>query len=154
MDYQALKDEIQNDPEALGYAQHLPDDHVTVAVLLNGDDPAGATFYEQIGSSKAARIAAESGAYAAIKADAENASSSTQSKSMAAIDTLRKSGEDFALQLPKMRQMLQDLVDNDVLTAEQRSAFLTASERPASRAEAVLGKGTTIDHTDVTQAFS
>jgi hypothetical protein len=154
MDYTALADEINNDPQAMGYDQHLPEDHVSVAELLGQDDPAQTVVYESLSSEKATRIAAEVDAYAPIKADAEDASSSTQSSSLAAMDTLRKQGADFALQLQSMRDMLQALVDNEVLTDSQRSAFISASKRTARREEAVLGKGTTVSAQDVTKALS
>jgi len=154
MDYQSLADEISNDPEGMGYGQHLPKDHVSVANLLGQDDPAQAVVYESLSSEKATRIAAEVDAYGAIKADAEDPSSPTQSSSLAAMDTLRKAGADFALHLQSMRDMLQALVDNSVLTDSQRSAFISASKRPARREEAVLGKGTTVSPQDVTQALS
>jgi hypothetical protein len=93
-------------------------------------------------------------AYGAIKADAEDPDSPTQSSSLAAMDTLRKGSADFALHLESMRDMLQALVDNSVLTDSQRSAFISASKRTARREEAVLGKGTTVSAQDVTQALS
>jgi len=154
MDYQALADEINNDPQSMGYGQHLPEDHVSVADLLGQDDPAQAVVYESLSSEKATRIAAEVDAYGAIKADAEDPSSPTQSSSLAAMDTLRKAGADFALHLQSMRDMLQALVDNSVLTDSQRSAFLSESKRTARREEAVLGKGTTVSPQDVTKAIS
>lgn len=154
MDYTALADEINSDPQGMGYSAHLPDDHVSVADLLRNEDPAGMVVYESLTSEKATRIAAETDAYGAIKADAENTDSPTQSQSLAAMDTLRKSGADFALQLESMRDMLQGLVDNSVITATQRDAFLSASKRPARREEAVLGKGTSVTPQDVTQAIS
>jgi len=154
MDYTALADEINNDPQSMGYGQHLPGDHVSVANLLGEDDPAQAVVYESLSSEKATRIAAEVDAYGAIKADAEDPSSPTQSSSLAAMDTLRKAGADFALHLQSMRDMLQALVDNSVLTDSQRSAFISASKRTARREEAVLGKGTTVSAQDVTQALS
>jgi hypothetical protein len=154
MDYTALADEINNDPEDMGYSTYLPEDHVSVAELLGQDDPAGAVVYESLSSEKATRIAAEVDAYAPIKADAEDPSSPTQSSSLAAMDTLRKAGADFALHLQSMRDMLQALVENGVLTDSQRSAFISASKRTARREEAVLGKGTTVSAQDVTQALS
>jgi len=154
MDYQALADEINNDPQGMGYSAHLPDDHVSVAELLGQDDPAQAVVYESLSSEKATRIAAEVDCYGAIKADAEDPSSPTQSQSLAAMDTLRKAGADFALQLQSMRDMLTALVNNGVLTDSQRSAFISASKRTARREEAVLGKGTTVSPQDVTQALS
>lgn len=154
MDYTVLADEINDDPEGMGYSVHLPEDHVTVAALLGQEDPAGAVVYESLSSEKATRIAAEVDAYAPIKADAENASSSTQSSSLAAMDTLRKGSADFALHLQSMRDMLQALVDNSVLTDSQRSAFISASKRTARREEALLGKGTTVSAQDVTKALN
>jgi len=154
MDYQDLADEINNDPEGMGYGQHLPEDHVSVAELLGQDDPAQTVVYESLSSEKATRIAAEVDCYGAIKADAEDPSSPTQSSSLAAMDTLRKGSADFALHLQSMRDMLQALVNNSVLTDSQRSAFISASKRLARREEAVLGKGTTVSAQDVTQALS
>ena len=154
MDYSALEDEINNDPQSMGYGQHLPEDHVSVADLLGQDDPAQAVVYESLSSERATRIAAEVDAYAPIKADAEDPSSPTQSSSLAAMDTLRKGSADFALQLKSMRDMLGALVNNGVLTDSQRSAFISASKRTARREEAVLGKGTTVSAQDVTQALS
>jgi len=154
MDYTALADEINNDPQAIGYSTHLPDDHVSVADLLGQDDPAQTVVYESLSSEKATRIAAEVDAYAPIKADAEDPNSPTQSSSLAAMDTLRKGSADFALQLQGMRDMLQALVDNGVLTPEQKSAFIGESKRTARREEAVLGKGTTVSPQDVTKALS
>jgi hypothetical protein len=154
MDYTTLANEINNDPLAMGYSTHLPDDHVSVAELLGQDDPAGAVVYESLSSEKATRIAAEVDAYAPIKADAEDGTSSTQSQSLAAMDTLRKAGADFALQLQSMRDMLTALVNNGVLTTTQKDAFISASQRTARREEAVLGKGTTVSAQDVTKALS
>jgi hypothetical protein len=154
MDYQALADEINNDPEGMGYGQHLPEDHVSVATLLGQDDPAQTVVYESLSSEKATRIAAEVDCYGAIKADAENPSSPTQSSSLAAMDTLRKGSADFALQLQSMRDMLGALVDNGVLTDSQRSAFISASKRTARREEAVLGKGMNVTAQDVTKALN
>jgi len=154
MDYQALADEINNDPQAMGYGQHLPEDHVSVADLLGQGDPAQTVVYESLSSEKATRIAAEVDAYAPIKADAEDPNSTTQSSSLAAMDTLRKAGADFALQLQSMRDMLQALADNGVLTTTQKDAFINASKRPARREEAVLGKGTTVLPQDVTKALN
>lgn len=154
MDYTALATEINSDPQGMGYSAHLPEDHVSVANLLGQDDPAGAVVYERLTSEKATRIAAEVDAYGAIKADAEDPSSPTQSSSLAAMDTLRKAGADFALHLQSMRDMLQALVDNSVLTDSQRSAFISESKRTARREEAVLGKGTNVTAQDVTKALS
>jgi hypothetical protein len=154
MDYTALADEINNDPQGMGYSAHLPEDHVSVADLLGQEDPAQTVVYESLSSAKATRIAAEVDAYAPIKADAEEPSSATQSSSLGAMDTLRKAGADFALQLQSMRDMLQALVDNGVLTDSQRSAFISASKRTARREEAVLGKGTTVSPQDVTKALN
>jgi len=121
---------------------------------LGQDDPAGAVVYESLSSEKATRIAAEVDAYGAIKADAEDPSSPTQSSSLAAMDTLRKGSADFALQLKSMRDMLGALVNNGVLTTTQKDAFISASKRVARREEAVLGKGTTVSPQDVTKALS
>jgi hypothetical protein len=154
MNYSALKGEINNDPESMGYSAHLPEDHVSVADLLGQDDPAQTVVYESLSSEKATRIAAEVDAYAPIKADAEDPNSSTQSSSLAVMDTLRKAGADFALQLQSMRDMLQALVDNSVLTDTQRDAFISESKRTARREEAVLGKGTNVTAQDVTKALS
>jgi len=154
MDYHALADEINNDPEGMGYSQHLPEDHVSIAELLSEPDPAEMVVYERLSSEKATRIAAEVDAYSAIKADAEDPSSPTQSSSLAAMDTLRKQGADFALHLQSMRNMLQALVNNGVLTDPQRNVFIMASKRTARREEAVLGKGTNVTAQDVTQALS
>jgi len=154
MDYQALADEINNDPQGMGYSAYLPEDHVSVAELIGHVDPAGGVVYESLSSERATRIAAEVDAYGAIKADAETSSSSTQSSSLAAMDTLRKAGADFALHLQSMRDMLQALVDNGVLTTTQRDAFISESKRAARREEAVLGKGTQVTPQDVTEALS
>lgn len=154
MDYTALADEINTDPEGMGYSSHLPEDHVSVAELLGQDDPAGAVVYESLSSEKSTRIAAEVDCYGAIKADAEDPSSPTQSSSLAAMDTLRKGSADFALHLQSMRDMLQALVDNGVLTTTQKDAFISASKRVARREEAVLGKGTNVTAQDVTKALS
>jgi len=154
MDYAALVNEINNDPQGMGYSTHLPEDHVSVANLLGQDDPAGAVVYERVTSEKATRIAAEVDAYAPIKTDAEDPNSPTQSSSLAAMDTLRKAGADFALHLESMRDMLQALVDNGVLADNQRNAFINASKRTARREEAVLGKGTTVSPQDVTKALN
>jgi hypothetical protein len=154
MDYTALADEINNDPQGMGYSTYLPEDHVSVANLLGQDDPAQTIVYESLSSEKATRIAAEVDCYGAIKADAEDGTSSTQSQSLAAMDTLRKAGADFALHLKSMRDMLQALVDNSVLTTTQRDAFISASKRTARREEAVLGKGTNVTVQDVTKALS
>jgi hypothetical protein len=154
MNYTALADEINNDPQSMGYGQHLPEDHVSVAELLGQDDPAQTVVYESLSSEKATRIAAEVDAYGAIKADAEDPSSPTQSSSLAAMDTLRKGSADFALHLESMRDMLQALVDNGVMTATQRDAFISASKRTARREEAVLGKGANVTAQDVTKALS
>jgi len=154
MDYQALADEIKNDPQNMGYAGHLPEDHVSVANLLSKDDPAGAVIYEKLSSERATRVAAETDAYGSIKGDAEDSSSPTQSSSLAAMDTLRKQGADFALHLQSMRDMLQLLVNNNVLTSTQRDAFIGQSKRPARREETVLGKGTNVTAQDVTQALN
>jgi len=154
MDYTALADEINTDPQGMGYSTHLPEDHVSVADLLGQDDPAQAVVYESLSSEKATRIAAEVDAYGAIKADAEDPSSPTQSSSLAAMDTLRKAGADFALHLESMRDMLQALVNNGVLTSEQKAAFIGESKRTARREEAVLGKGTTVSPQDVTKALN
>jgi hypothetical protein len=154
MDYTALANEINNDPQGMGYSAHLPEDHVSVADLLGQDDPAQAVVYESLSSEKATRIAAEVDCYGAIKADAEDPSSPTQSQSLAAMDTLRKGSADFALHLQSMRDMLQALVDNTVITDEQRNAFISASKRTARREEAVLGKGTNVTAQDVTKALN
>jgi hypothetical protein len=154
MDYTALADEINTDPQSMGYGQHLPEDHVSVAELLSEPDPAQAVVYESLSSEKATRIAAEVDCYGAIKADAEDPSSPTQSSSLAAMDTLRKGSADFALHLQSMRDMLQALVDNSVLTDTQRDAFISASKRTARREEAVLGKGTNVTAQDVTKALN
>jgi len=154
MDYTALADEINDDPQGMGYSAHLPEDHVSVAELLSKPDPAETVVYERLTSEKATRLAAEVDCYGAIKADAEDPSSATQSQSLAAMDTLRKQGADFALHLESMRDMLQALVDNSVLTDTQRDAFISESKRTARREEAVLGKGTNVTAQDVTKALN
>lgn len=155
MDYQALEDELRNDPEAMGYQTHIDSgNHNAIVDLLRSDDPAGAVTYEPLGSDLASRIAAESGAYGVLADDAGDTSSSTRSKSLAAINTLKKPNADFALDHPKLRNMLQDLVDNGPLEQTQADAFLNKSQRPMRREEAVLGAGVSVDHTDVAKALS
>lgn len=154
MDYQALADEINNDPENIGYSTYLPNDHHSVAELLNTDDPAGQFVYESINSDTASRIAAETGVRAALEENTGHTDQIVRSQVLSALDTIKKSQADFALQTQKMRDMLQNLVDNSVISTTQKDAFLSKSKRTLTRAEAVLGKGTTVSHTDVSKALN
>jgi len=154
MDYQALKSEIQNDPENMAYGNHLPDDYVSVANLLGQDDPTGEFVYERLNSGLASRIAAQTGARAALEENTGHSNQIVRSQVLSALDTIRKSQADFPMQRQKMRDMLQNLVENNVLSTTQRDAFLSKSKRTLTRAEAVLGEGTTVTHTDVTKALN
>jgi hypothetical protein len=154
MNYTALADEINNDPENIGYSTHLPNDHRSVAELLNTDDPTGQFTYDPIDSGAASRIAAETGVRAALEENTGHTDQIVQSQVLSALDTIKKSQADFALQTQKMRNMLQNLVKNDVISTTQKEAFLSKSKRTLTRAEAVLGEGVTVTHMDVSKALN
>jgi len=154
MDYQALSDELNNDPEGMGYSTHLPEDHNSCVSLLKRDDPTGATFYEPIPNEEATIIAAQNGALAALDGARGSGNASTKSRAYGAWQTLQKTGEDFAMQNPAVRQMLQDLVDDGILTSTQQTAFLDASERPARREEVVLQRDARVYAPDISKALS
>jgi len=153
MDYDALQTEIEQDPEALGYGQHLPGNHNAVADLLAQNDPTGKTFYESVPAEKAARIAVETGVYASIADDAQDSTSGTRDISMGTIDTFRKSQGSFALQLQSLRDKVDTLATEGVITDTAKAAFLNASERPARREEVVLTRGASVTSQDVAKAL-
>lgn len=131
----SLRDEIQNDPQGLGYAAWLPDSPGTVADLINAPTQ---TMVKAISSAEAQAWAA-AGPYAAVV----DASNNTQHPCRASCLVVRQTfaaAVDIHLERPEIQQMLAAWVSTGICTAAQRDDLLARATQPASRAE-VLSLG-------------
>ena len=132
MDYIALRAEIDNDPESLGYASHLPDSPGAVVDLLNANST---TMVKAIKSSTAMMWAA-GGAYSTI-VDASNNVNHPARASCLVVREAFTSGQDIHLELQPMRDMLNGWVATSVITQAQHNALIALATQPASRAEKI-----------------
>jgi hypothetical protein len=133
MDYVELRAEIDNDPESLGYASHLPDAPGSVVDLLNGYT---GTMVKAIKASTAMMWAA-GGAYSTI-VDASNDVNHPARASCLVVREAFASSQEIHLELQAMRDMLTAWVSTNVITQAQHNALIALATQPASRAE-VLG---------------
>jgi len=154
MDYQALADEINNDPQGMGYDQHLPEDHVSVADLLGKDDPAGATGPIPVQPS-ALREYAAGGLRVKIDQGTSNSDAAAAATCRQLQDfMIAPNAEPLTITQGKTATLMQNLVDQGVITTQEKSDLEARFTRTLRREEAVLGKGTTVSPQDVTKALN
>jgi hypothetical protein len=132
MNLTILRAEIDNDPEGLGYASHLPDAPGSVVDLLNGYT---GTMVKAIKSSTAMMWAA-GGAYSTI-VDASNNVTHPARASCLVVREAFASGQEIHLELQAMRDMLTAWVSTSVITQGQKDSLLALATQPASRAEEI-----------------
>tara|TARA_R110000822_G_scaffold156778_3_gene296505 strand:- start:122 stop:568 length:447 start_codon:yes stop_codon:yes gene_type:complete len=135
MDYAALRAEIDNDPESLGYASYLPDAPGVVVDLVNSNS---GTMVKTIRASTAMLWAA-GGAYASIF-DASNDANHPARASCLIVREAFASNQDIHLEMQSMRDMLDAWVVTAVITQGQKDALLALANQPASRGD-ILGLG-------------
>ena len=133
MDYQLLRDEIDNDPIAIGYSAYLPSAPGSVVDLLNAYTQ---TKIKPITSSTAMAWAA-AGPYSNI-VDASNDLAHLARASCLVIREVFASGQVIHMELPDITGMFAAWVAAGVITQTQHDELITIATQPASRAE-VLG---------------
>ena len=139
MDYQALADEINNDPEALGYGQHLPGDHNSIVALLKQDDPTGTTYFRT--SIPMSEV------YAEVE---------WVNEWLALTDVEREgfreltSTDAFDASSQNVRDAVEAIFGNGSQTWANLGGIVT---RPARREEVVLERGSSVTSQDVAKAL-
>lgn len=146
LDYQALKQEIDNDPLSLGYAQFVAvGSDYGVSQLLNAtnytkESYANISDIESYADSHNLRDGIEDGA-------ASNPYARAASRLFAArYDTVDVNNTAF-------KGVLQGLVSTSVITQTDSDSIITLGNVPASRAEVLWGSGTNITESDVAKAL-
>ena len=129
----ALANELKNDPQALGYAAHLPDDPVRVVDLLNSTST---TMVKAIHSTTAQAWAAQ-GPYATI-VDTGNDKTHVCRASCLLLQATISSGVDIHLERSDVQGMFGLWLSTGVITQAQHDDLYVRATQPASRAE-VLG---------------
>ena len=139
MDLTALANEINTDPQGMGYADPLPEDHNAVVDLLKQDDPAGETFFRT--SIPMSEI------YAQVEWVSEwlNLTDVEREgfRQLTSTDSLDASSQ-------RVRDAVEAIFGNGSATWSNLAGIVT---RPARREEAVLGKGTSVTSQDVANAL-
>jgi hypothetical protein len=130
-----LRDELQNDPQGLGYAAWLPDSPGTVADLINAPTQ---SMIKPI-TCATAQIWAAAGPYANVV----DASSNPEHPCRASCLVVRQTfaaAVDIHMEHPDIQLMLAAWVASGICTETQRDDLLARATQPASRAD-VLGLG-------------
>jgi hypothetical protein len=135
MDLAALNAEIATDPQAKGYAAHLPNDPVRVADLLNALTE---TMVKPITAAKALTWAA-GGPMAAIVDTATTTGHPARASCLAFLRSL-DSGMDIAMDDSAIQALFAGWVQAGVIVESDHSGLMQIATQPASRAE-VLGLG-------------
>jgi hypothetical protein len=125
-----LASELRNDPEGLGYAEHLPGDPQRVYDLLT------AQSFSMVGPlrSTTAKAWAAMGPYAKIY----DASLDTSNPCRAACLVIRDSfacGDPIHLEDPRLQAMLRAWVQHEIATQEEVDGLYALATIPASRVE-------------------
>lgn len=149
MDYQALKDEITNDPQAIGYAGKSNAELVDLLNDLNF------TKKVPVPVNKILIWAAQTGAIVRISDSAAN-SQTPEAVRAVCMGSLRVIDGAFSetvhFQNPDVMAMLDGLVAGTIITAAEKGALLSLEDAPAGRAEVLFGVPVTID--DVRKAVA
>lgn len=135
----ALRNELQNDPKARGYAQFMPDAPGMVVQLLG---ELVDTMVKAIRSTTGQAWAA-AGPYAAIVDAGSNLQHPCRSSCLMLRDTLI-SGVDIHMDRTDVQTMFAAWVATNVITQAQSNDLYARAVQPASRAE-VLGLGSVIE---------
>lgn len=149
-----LTTELQDDPQALGYATPLAaGDHQEAARLINA--PRTATVgARRIPSTElliwggAGRIAALEDAAADTQQTAE-----VRSAASAALRMIQRGDTELDLGTQAIADMVELLRANGVFSDADKSELQTMSTRDISRAEELFGLGTTITHSEIAEAL-
>jgi hypothetical protein len=143
---QALKKEIQDDPEHLGYAGKSPSQ---VADLLNEKR---FTRNYPIPLKKVLIWGAKTGALGKLDAAAKDTQNPLQSVAMAALRVLDGSVSDsLDLSDPDVMALIGALTQAGIFSAQSVQALSQIQAIPASRAEIL---GISVDHLDVSSSLS
>lgn len=144
IDYVALKNELQTDPAALGYASVAGDDNAT-ARLLNAAT-AQKIFHPRIVTARDImdELGADAGAAILDKFEALAASNSAVKWSMKFI-----TGVGIDMGADSFRAKIDALASALAITTDEAGLLKGMAERPGSRAEILFGAGVTITHEDI-----
>lgn len=153
MDLQALKSEIENDPQSLGYAALVEAGRdQDVANLLNAKNRAGHRLVQlwevklaaiEGGFWPAIKVAATSHPVAEIKAVADTVLDYVDDRRFSTIDMDRAS----------TMTMLEALVSGQVITQEQADSLVALADTTLSRAEELFGADASVGDQDIAKAL-
>lgn len=143
MDYEALKDELENDPEDLGYAPLVSSGaHLDLANLLN--EPGAGPVSVEVMSKNDFLLAITPvllrlpGKTAAVQAKWDR------------ILALARAAESFHVNDPRVVNLLDLAVSDGILEQGEVNAMKT---KTGSRAEVLFGIGSVVSHSDIANAF-
>lgn len=134
MDYATLIAELSSDPVSAGYAE-MTDSQVADAMNDAGGDLAATVPYERFGTIRLLMAELGPAETAAIVAAVEGAADSDSQLALA-IDMLKTYGEGGGIDFghATTRALIDGLVNDQTLTAEQGTALKSLGERDVSRA--------------------
>lgn len=149
MDYTALKNEINTDPKALGYAPFVPNAPGSVCNLINGYTQ---TMVKPITAAVALTWAA-AGPMSAIVDASNNTSHPARASCLAFLHAL-SSGMGFDMNHSDVMSQFGGWVTAGVITQAQHDDLVSRSTQPASRAEAIalVDIGGSVTQDDLKQA--
>ncbi|HXE49558.1 MAG TPA: hypothetical protein VN663_14360 [Ramlibacter sp.] len=129
---QTLGTEVRNDPEAIGYAQYLPDSPGLVADLLNAPTR---SMVKPLPSGTA-KIWAAAGPYAKIVDASENRALNIAVRASCLVvrDEFISAGT-IHIDQPKVRAMFDAWIVAGVITADEHADLIAEATVAASRAE-------------------
>lgn len=148
-----LSDELANDPESLGYQQHITEgNHQAVADILNL--PRYSTVGAQVITSANLLVwAAQGGRLAALTTAIGNDAlpADVRGVAEAAKTTILRDGTQLDLSRTEIQGAIDALVSAGVFSATDKTSLETLSTRDISRAEQ-LGLGR-VSHRDIREAL-
>jgi len=151
INYGNLSNEINLDPENLGYAIYLESgNHVAIADLLNNKYINGETV---INIDKLEDYMLTTGKILLIESVSKT-ENPAQNAALLILRLLSSRLQTFKFEEPAVQSVLDTLIENDIISEQDKiDISILAPKEMLSRAEILFGKNTSITHIDVGNAF-
>jgi hypothetical protein len=151
INYGNLSNEINLDPENLGYAIYLElGNHVAIADLLNNKYINGETV---INIDKLEDYMLTTGKILLIESVSKT-ENPAQSAALLILRLLSSRLQTFKFEEPAVQSVLDTLIENNIISEQDKiDISILAPKEMLSRAEILFGKNTSITHIDVGNAF-
>jgi len=161
MDYLALKNELQIDPQGIGYVPFLASSPGIVVNLINAPTASMVreryvtvrTMLAELGVAGAV-IAEKLSGFAALAPLADPNAEGLRIATKWAMRFIDSDGQGLDVGHPNTQGMVDALAAGGVLTTAEANSLKALALQPASRAEVLFGAGTSITEADVRAALA